>query len=101
MSLSDAIAAPRVHVEHVDGTGWRVAYEGSLPIDDLGYPSRRFADVDMFFGGVGAAYWDSRGALIAAADPRRTGGTSLAGSGSARDYPDVSPGQKNLTPGVP
>jgi gamma-glutamyltranspeptidase/glutathione hydrolase len=81
MSLSEAIAAPRVHVEHVDGTGWRVAYEGSLPIDDLGYPSRRFADVDMFFGGVGAAYWDSRGALIAAADPRRTGGTSLAGSG--------------------
>lgn len=80
MSLADAIAAPRVHVEHTEDSGWQVAYEGSLPIDELGYPSRRFPEIDMFFGGVGAAYWDSHGELLAAADPRRTGGTSLAGS---------------------
>ena len=81
MSLAEAIAAPRVHVEDAGENGWRVAHEGSLPIADLGYPLRSFDDIDMFFGGVGAAYWDSRGELIAAADPRRTGGTSLAGSG--------------------
>ena len=34
-----------------------MAYEGSLPIDDLDYPVRRFENLDMFFGGVGAAYW--------------------------------------------
>jgi gamma-glutamyltranspeptidase/glutathione hydrolase len=81
MSLADAIAAPRVHVEREGVSGWRVAYEGSLPIDQLDYPSRPFEKLDMYFGGVGAAYWDSRGELVAAADPRRTGATSLAGSG--------------------
>jgi gamma-glutamyltranspeptidase/glutathione hydrolase len=81
MSLTDAIAAPRVHVESDEETGWQVAYEGSLPIDQLGYSHRRFETLDMYFGGVGAAYWDSHGDLEAAADPRRAGGTSLAGSG--------------------
>ena len=81
MSLADAIAEPRVHVERDGDSGWRVAYEGALPIDQLGYASRRFESIDMFFGGVGAAYWDSHGQFTAAADPRRTGATSLAGSG--------------------
>ncbi len=81
MPLTDAIAEPRVHVEYDEKNGWLVAYEGSLPIDRLGYPNRRFETIDMYFGGVGAAYWDSDGELVAAADPRRTGGTSLAGSG--------------------
>ncbi len=44
-------------------------------------PFAGIENLDMFFGGVGAAYWDSHGELTAAADPRRTGGTSLAGSG--------------------
>jgi gamma-glutamyltranspeptidase/glutathione hydrolase len=81
MSLAEAIAAPRIHVEQAGEAGWQVAYEGALPLEDLGYRLRRFENADMFFGGVGAAYWDSRGNLTAAADPRRTGGTSLAGSG--------------------
>jgi len=81
MSLSDAIAQPRVHVEHDGNTGWRVAFEGSLPIEQLGYPHRRFETIDMYFGGVGAAYWDSHGEFVAAADPRRAGATSLAGFG--------------------
>jgi gamma-glutamyltranspeptidase/glutathione hydrolase len=81
MSLADAIAEPRVHVELNEDDKWQVAYEGSLPIDQLDYPNRRFKEIDMFFGGVGAAYGGSRGELEAAADPRRTGGTSLAGSG--------------------
>ena len=81
MSLADAIAHPRVHVERDEESEWRVAYEGSLPIDTLDYPRRRFENLDMYFGGVGAAYGDVHGELVAAADPRRTGATSLAGSG--------------------
>lgn len=82
MSLADAITEPRVHVERDRDSEWLVAYEGSLPIDRLAYPHRRFENLDMYFGGVGAAYWDSQGGdLVAAADPRRTGATSLAGSG--------------------
>lgn len=81
MSLTDAINEPRVHAELGEDGDWQVAYEGSLPISELGFPSRRFEKIDMFFGGVGAAYWDSRGQIEAAADPRRAGGTSLAGSG--------------------
>ena len=81
MSLADAILAPRLHAERDQNSEWRVAYEDSLPIEDLGYPLLRFENLDMYFGGVGAAYWDSAGDLTAAADPRRTGGTSLAGSG--------------------
>ncbi len=81
MSLADAIAAPRLHVERGEETGWRVACERSIPVDHSEYPLRRYENLDMFFGGVGAAYWDSHGELTAAADPRRTGGTSLAGSG--------------------
>ena len=80
MSLADAIAEPRVHVELNQNDEWQVAYEGALPIAELGYPHRSFENIDMFFGGVGAAYWGPRGELEAAADPRRTGGISLAGS---------------------
>jgi hypothetical protein len=58
-----------------------IAYEAGLPIGTMDYPARRFDQIDMYFGGVGAAYWDSEGAFEVAGDPRRTGGTSLAGSG--------------------
>ena len=81
MSLAESIVEPRVHVELNEDNQWQVAYEGSLPIDQLGYPYRRFETIDMFFGGVGAAYWDSHGGFEAAADPRRSGVISLAGSG--------------------
>jgi gamma-glutamyltranspeptidase/glutathione hydrolase len=81
MSLADAIAYPRVHVERDEQSAWRVAYEGSLPIDTLDFRLRRFDNLDMYFGGVGAAYGNADGDLTAAADPRRTGATSLTGSG--------------------
>ena len=80
-SLAKAIAEPRVHVEQDEAGEWQVAYEGNLPIDSLDYRSRRFDEIDMYFGGVGAAYWDSAGTFEVAGDPRRTGGTSLAETG--------------------
>lgn len=81
MPLAEAIAQPRVHVEQGEAGEWQVAYEGNLPIDSLDYRSRRFDEIDMYFGGVGAAYWDSAGTFEVAGDPRRTGGTSLAETG--------------------
>lgn len=78
LPLAEAIAHPRVHMEWSE-EGWRAAYEVGLPVDELEYPARLFDGLDMFFGGVGAAAWDPGEGLSAAADPRRTGATSVAG----------------------
>ena len=79
MSLSDAVAFPRLHVE-VFGGKPTIAYEPGLPcvpFDDL--VVRRFPDLSMYFGGVTAALWDPVAGLYGAADPRRTGGTARGG----------------------
>ncbi|HEX9643684.1 MAG TPA: gamma-glutamyltransferase [Acidimicrobiia bacterium] len=80
MSLREAVAHPRVHVETFDGTP-RIAHEPGLPVgafDDL--VPRRFPDMSMYFGGVQAALWDPVAGLYEAADPRRTGGTARGGA---------------------
>ncbi len=79
MSLEEAVAHPRCHVESTP-EGWQVAFEAGLPIEGLVYRNRRFDEISMFFGGVGAAFWQPDGRFETAADPRRTGATSLAGS---------------------
>jgi gamma-glutamyltranspeptidase/glutathione hydrolase len=76
MALAEAIRHPRLHVEEGD-SGPRVAYEAGLPVDELGVSSRLFDRLDMFFGGVAAASWTPEGGLVAAADPRRTGGVAF------------------------
>jgi gamma-glutamyltranspeptidase/glutathione hydrolase len=78
MSLEQAIAHPRAHVELGD-EGYRVAYERGLPVEDVDLPGRMFDDLSMYFGGVGAAEWDPRRGFTVAADPRRTGGTAIVG----------------------
>ena len=78
LSLEDAIAHPRLHVE-----GWpehpRAAYEPGLDVSEVTLPTRAFDEVSMFFGGAAAALRHADGTLVAAADPRRTGGTAIAG----------------------
>lgn len=74
MTLEDAIAHPRLHVE-LDGQHARVAFEAGLPVAQLELPSREFSEPHMYFGGVGAAWASTDGTLMAAADARRTGGT--------------------------
>ena len=79
MSLSEAVAHPRMHVEAFDGKP-TIAYEPGLdvrPIEDMS--ARRFPDTSMYFGGVQAALWDPVGGLYGAADPRRSGGTARGG----------------------
>ncbi len=76
MTLEEAIAHPRLHVERVDGRTV-VAYEPGLPVDELGVECRAFDSISMFFGGVGAALRRRGDRFTAASDPRREGGTAL------------------------
>ncbi len=77
-SLQAAIDAPRLHVER-GPDGWRAACEPGLPLDRVALPVRQFPELSMYFGGVGAALLHRDARLEAAADPRRTGGTTVAG----------------------
>lgn len=80
MSLREAVAHPRMHVE-VFGGQPTIAYEPGLPVegfDDL--VARRFPDLAMYFGGVQAALWDPIAGLYGAADPRRSGGIARGGT---------------------
>ncbi len=69
-SLAAAIAAPRLHVRHVDGAPV-IEAEADLDLPDLGWPVRIHPPRSMFFGGVGVALRGPSGRLQAAADPRR------------------------------
>ncbi|HRP87164.1 MAG TPA: gamma-glutamyltransferase [Gammaproteobacteria bacterium] len=72
MSLEEALAAPRLHVERVVDA-WQAAAEPGLPLDAVPMPWRQFDALSMFFGGAGAVLREADGTLIAAADPRRQG----------------------------
>ena len=82
MALDAAIAHPRIHVEATD-EGPRVAAEPGLPgpVGDL--PWRNLPDRSMYFGGVGAVRWSPTDGFVAAADPRRNGGTAIHRTGGA------------------
>ena len=79
MPLREAVAHARLHVEVFEGEP-TVAFEPGVPIepfDDL--VLRRFPDMSMYFGAVGAAMWDPVGGLFDAADPRRDGMVAVGG----------------------
>lgn len=75
--LERAIADPRAHVR-LGPVGIEVDVEEDLVADDLGMPVRRFPAHAMYFGGVGAAWWEPDTGLHAAADPRRAGATRIS-----------------------
>lgn len=80
MSLDEAIAHPRLHVEVFEGAS-TVAWEAGLKTDSIeGFVTRQFPQPSMYFGGVQAALWSPQDGLIAAADPRRTGGIACGGT---------------------
>lgn len=78
MSLADAIAHPRLHVEFV-GDKPRIAVEPGMDTSECELPVRHFDEQSMFFGGVGAALRRRSGELVSAADSRRAGGARIAG----------------------
>jgi gamma-glutamyltranspeptidase/glutathione hydrolase len=75
MSLEEAVLAPRFHAE--DGL---FAYEAGARTADLeGYERvLSYETPNMFFGGVNAVRRTPSGRFEAAADPRRSGGTTFA-----------------------
>lgn len=75
--LEQAIADPRAHVR-VESGGAEVDMEEDLAVEELGIPVRRFPPHSMYFGGVGAAWWNPGTGLHAAADPRRAGATRIS-----------------------
>lgn len=79
MSLPDAIAHPRLHVEVFEDLH-TMAYEAGLPIEAIqSLVTREFEGLSMYFGGVQAALWSPSEGLSAVADPRRTGKVACGG----------------------
>jgi gamma-glutamyltranspeptidase/glutathione hydrolase len=79
MSVTEAVAHPRLHVEVFEGEP-TIAYEPGIhvePFDD--FKVRRFPDLSMYFGGVGLAMYDPGAGLYQVADGRRTGATAVGG----------------------
>ena len=82
-SLPAAIDHPRLHVR-VDETGRPVQIdheadpELTAAVLATGLPSREYAEPDMYFGGVGAAYRSAAGQLEAAGDHRRHAAVGVA-----------------------
>ena len=79
MSLEDAIAHPRVHVD-TSGDCVRLMAEPGLDLPEIELPVTVFPSLVMYFGGVGAAVSHRAGRIEAAADPRRDGGVFVSGS---------------------
>jgi len=80
LSLGDAVAHPRLHVEVFEGRP-TISHEPGLPVEPWGgLSARRFPGPSMYFGGVGAALWGPQAGHFAATDPRRSGATALAGT---------------------
>lgn len=79
LPLADAVAHPRLHIEHVDGRP-TIAYEPGIDVDHVtGFVPRPFDSLSMYFGGTQVASWDPTLGLDATADPRRTGGVAFGG----------------------
>jgi gamma-glutamyltranspeptidase/glutathione hydrolase len=83
LSLQEAIACPRLHLD-VSGKQPKLSLEPGINIPHLDIEQEHYASTNMYFGGVAAAVCDGNGHLMAAADPRREGGTfNAGGEGSA------------------
>jgi len=83
MPLQAAVDHARLHVEEFEGRT-QVAFEEALPVDQLDVPQRMFPGISMYFGGVSAALWNPRKGFVAAADPRRAGGTAVCDNTATR-----------------
>lgn len=78
MSLDDAIAHPRLHVD-TSGDSDRLVAEPGLELPPVDLPLDVTDDLNMYFGGIGATLVDRIRGFQLASDPRREGGTVLYG----------------------
>ena len=77
MSLTDAIAHPRLHVD-TSGDAERLMAEPGLDLPEIDMPLHVTSQIGMYFGGVGVARYDQHEGIAVAADPRREGGTIVS-----------------------
>lgn len=78
LPLQEAIARPRMHVD-VNRDRPCLSLEPGIEIamTDSDVDIIQYESMNMYFGGVAAASCNSNGQLLAAADPRREGGTFI------------------------
>lgn len=76
MSLEEAINHPRVHVD-TSGEAVRLMAEPGLDLPEIDIPVNVTADLNMYFGGIGATLVDRARGFQLASDPRREGGTMM------------------------
>jgi gamma-glutamyltranspeptidase / glutathione hydrolase len=80
MHVSEAVAAPRVHLEEdalqVEGG---VDEDAAERLQARGYPVMRWTGRNLYFGGASAVACRDDGTLEAAGDPRRLGGGVVVG----------------------
>jgi gamma-glutamyltranspeptidase / glutathione hydrolase len=79
LRLDEAIAHPRIHVD-IGSRVARLALEPGLEdfTPDADLEVTRFPEIGMYFGGVGAAYFDRTTGFATGADPRREGATFIS-----------------------
>jgi gamma-glutamyltranspeptidase/glutathione hydrolase len=73
MPLREAASHPRIHVD-TSGETEQLMAEHGLDLPDIDIPVQMFPELNMYFGGVGAASFDVETGFEVAADPRREGG---------------------------
>jgi gamma-glutamyltranspeptidase/glutathione hydrolase len=77
LTLSEAIAHPRLHLEFGQA-GMKVAFEPGLEPGDCDLPVTLYPEISKYFGGVAAALFDGECGFDVAADPRREGATFVS-----------------------
>ena len=80
MSLEEAIAHPRLHID-TSGDEERLMAEPGLDLPDVDLPTKISADLNMYFGGIGATLVDRKNGFQVASDPRREGGSVIFDGG--------------------
>ena len=78
MSLDDAVAHPRLHVD-MSGNEDRLMAEAGLDLPEVDLPVVMMPELNMCFGGIGATLVDRERGFEVASDPRREGGTRICG----------------------
>ena len=80
MSIEEAIAHPRLHVD-TSGEEERLMAEPGLDLPEVDLPVTVSPEINMYFGGIGATLVDRKNGFQVASDPRREGGTLVYNGG--------------------
>jgi gamma-glutamyltranspeptidase/glutathione hydrolase len=73
MSLEDAVAAPRLHLEKCGTLSFEPGLGDAERLLAAHPDARVWPDLNLFFGGVHSARLNANGSLEGAGDPRRKG----------------------------